>query len=97
MRSPLEQVPRRNAHQETHPRQMTGHDGKCRRVRMSFPDTPPVSGLKQVGRSPDWHVMARLRPSRSLIQWQSWSRLDAYSCGGSFVLALCRQSVRIPC
>ncbi|RMS79313.1 hypothetical protein ALP61_06020 [Pseudomonas savastanoi] len=65
MRSPLEQVPRRNAHQETHPRQMTGHDGKCCRVRMSFPDTPPVSGLKQVGRSPDWHVIARLRPSRS--------------------------------
>ncbi|KPC33721.1 Unknown protein sequence [Pseudomonas syringae pv. cilantro] len=64
MRSPLEQVPRRNAHQETHPRQMARHDKKCRRVRMSFPDTPPVSGLNQVGRSPDWHVIASLRPSR---------------------------------
>ncbi|KPB29874.1 Unknown protein sequence [Pseudomonas syringae pv. syringae] len=53
MRSPLEQVPGRNAHQETHPRMITGHDRKCRRVRMSFPDTPPVSGLKRVGRSPD--------------------------------------------
>ncbi|KPB71675.1 hypothetical protein ALO83_103529 [Pseudomonas cannabina pv. alisalensis] len=28
MRSPLEQVPRRNAYQETHPRKMTGHDKK---------------------------------------------------------------------
>ncbi|RMM28651.1 hypothetical protein ALQ81_05591 [Pseudomonas syringae pv. pisi] len=53
MRSPLEQVPGRNAHQETHPRKITGHGRKCRRVRMSFPDTPPVSWLNRVGRSPD--------------------------------------------